>query len=133
ILVGLAVLALAFFVLPTRVHERYLFPLVGIAAILAGISLRWRLAYIVSSVAMLANMYAVLTTLYPNNPGIDDWLRIGDVVTSWWGIAIGATAEVIVFAWAFLQLREDAIEDLQADIEGEADDACGSGSGSWLD
>jgi len=133
ILVGLAVLALAFFVLPTRVHERYLFPLVGIAAILAGISLRWRLAYIVSSVAMLANMYAVLTTLYPNNPGIDDWLRIGDVVTSWWGIAIGATAEVIVFAWAFLQLREDAIEDLQADIEGEADDAGGSGSGSWLD
>src|SRR5205807_9876235 len=69
ILVGLAVLALAFFVLPTRVHERYLFPLVGIGAILAGISLRWRLAYLVSSAAMFANMYAVLTTLYPGNPG----------------------------------------------------------------
>jgi len=42
ILVGLAVLALAFFVLPTRVHERYLFPLIGIAAILGGSPTSWR-------------------------------------------------------------------------------------------
>ena len=36
ILVGLAVLAIAFFVVPTRVHERYMFPFFAVAAILAG-------------------------------------------------------------------------------------------------
>ena len=34
VLVGVAVLALAFFAVPTRVHERYLFPLFGLAGIL---------------------------------------------------------------------------------------------------
>ena len=41
ILVGLAVLAIAFFVVPTRVHERYMFPFFAVAAILAGVSWRW--------------------------------------------------------------------------------------------
>jgi Gpi18-like mannosyltransferase/predicted membrane-bound dolichyl-phosphate-mannose-protein mannosyltransferase len=128
-LVGLAVLSLAFFVLPTRVHERYLFPLVGVAAILAGVSLRWRLAYIVSSIAMFANMYAVLTTLYPNNPGISDWLNMGDVVTSYWGVAIAALAQVAVFAWSFLQLRTGPLEELQLEIEGSG---AALGGGSWF-
>ncbi|HJW22389.1 MAG TPA: phospholipid carrier-dependent glycosyltransferase, partial [Candidatus Limnocylindrales bacterium] len=119
-LVGLAVLALAFFVLPTRVHERYLFPLVGIGGVLAAVSLRWRLGYAVASAAMLANMYAVLTTLYPNNPGISDWLRIGDVVTSWWGVAAAAVATVAVFAWAFLQLRDGALDRLADEVAGDS-------------
>ncbi|HEY2917006.1 MAG TPA: phospholipid carrier-dependent glycosyltransferase [Candidatus Limnocylindrales bacterium] len=130
-LVGLAVLSLAFFVLPTRVHERYLFPLVGVAAILAGVSLRWRLAYVISSAAMLANMYAVLTTLYSNNPGISDWLHVGDVVTSSTGVAVAALAQVAVFAWAGLQLRSGPLEDLQLDIESSAASG-GSGLGGWL-
>ena len=36
ILVGVTLLAVAFFVLPTRVHERYLFPFFALGAILAG-------------------------------------------------------------------------------------------------
>ena len=141
-LVGLAVLSLAFFVLPTRVHERYLFPLVGIAAILAGVSLRWRLTYLISSAAVLANMYAVLTALYPGcldapsapncNPNIGDWLRIGDVVTSYWGVAAAALAQVVVFGWTLLQLREDSLEDLQAEIESGASSDDGEGGRSWL-
>ena len=47
ILVGLAVLALAFFVLPTRVHERYLFPLFATRGDPAAVSVRWRIAYVV--------------------------------------------------------------------------------------
>jgi len=76
-LVGLAVLTIAFFVLPTRVHERYLYPLIGVGAILAAVSYRWRIAYIAASVAMAANLYAILTwvELY-RNPGIADWLGI---------------------------------------------------------
>ncbi len=77
ILVGVVVLAIAFFVIPTRVHERYLFPLVALGAILAAVSWRWRIAYVLSGLATMANMYFVLTTLYPNNPSIDDWLGTG--------------------------------------------------------
>ncbi len=49
ILVGACVLALAFFGVPTRVHERYLFPLFGMAAILLAFSWRWRIAYVVAA------------------------------------------------------------------------------------
>ena len=47
LLVALAVLALAFFAVPTRVHERYGFPFFAIGAILFAISWRWRIAYVV--------------------------------------------------------------------------------------
>ncbi len=116
-LVGLAVLALAFFVLPTRVHERYLYPLVGIGAILAAVSLRWRVAYVLSAAATLANMYAVLTTLYTNNPGIKDWLGIGPVLTSFAGVAVASISQIVVFAWAFAQLRDDRLDDLAEEID----------------
>ena len=81
-LTGLAILAIAFFILPTRVHERYLYPFVAIGAILAAVSVRWRIAYVVLSATTFLNMYVVLTTLYPGNPGIKDWLGIGARVRS---------------------------------------------------
>jgi hypothetical protein len=117
ILVGLAVLALAFFVLPTRVHERYLFPLVGVGAILAAVSTRWRIAYVIASAATFANMYAVLTTLYPGNPNISDWLGIGATLTSWNGVAAAALAHAAVFGWALLQLRPSRLRVLEAEIQ----------------
>ena len=73
----MSVLALAFFAVPTRVHERYLFPLFALAAILFAFSWRWRIVYVVASVATFLNMYVVLTTLYPDNPSVRDWLGIG--------------------------------------------------------
>ncbi|MBI2776908.1 MAG: phospholipid carrier-dependent glycosyltransferase [Chloroflexi bacterium] len=116
-LVGLAILALAFFVVPTRVHERYLFPLVAVGAILAAISVRWRIAYVLSSVATIANMYFVLTTLYPNNPGIDDWFGIGPALGSWTGIAIAAVVQAGVFVFALSELRRAAGDRLAREIE----------------
>ena len=116
ILVGVAVLALEFFVLPTRVHERYLYPLVAVGAILAAVSLRWRIAYILSGAAMLANMYVVLTTWYPSNPNIHDWLGIGPTLATRWAIAIAGLTQLAVLGWAFLQLREEAIEGIAADV-----------------
>jgi len=120
-LVGLAVLTIAFFVLPTRVHERYLYPLIGVGAILAAVSYRWRIAYIAASVAMAANLYAILTwvELY-KNPGIADWLGIRPLLASFWGIAAGAIVEIVVFIWAFAQLRDDRLEALEAEIEGDS-------------
>ena len=43
-------------------------------------------------VATFANMYVVLTTLYPDNPQISDWLGIGDAPASEPGVAIVALA-----------------------------------------
>ncbi len=79
ILVGVTLLAVAFFILPTRVHERYLYPFFALGAILAAISPRWLLAYVVLSAATFLNMYVVVTTLYPGNPAVTDWLGIGEV------------------------------------------------------
>ena len=66
--IGLTILAIAFFVVPTRVHERYLFPFFALGAILAATSFRWRLAYFVLALANFANLYAVLTTPFYQNP-----------------------------------------------------------------
>jgi len=108
ILVGVSVLALAFFVVPTRVHERYLFPLFGLAAILVAFSWRWRIVYVVASVATFLNMYVVLTTIYPDNPSISDWLGIGPTIRSFSGVALVAILHTAAFAWGFVQLRPRA-------------------------
>ena len=75
-LVGLTVLALAFFVVPTRVHERYIFPFFALAVILAAASRAGGSRTSRCPPAFLANMYAVLVS-YPDNPSIADWLGIG--------------------------------------------------------
>src|SRR5207247_9790230 len=77
LLVGVTILAIAFFILPTRVHERYLFPFIGLGAILVAASIRWRIAYVLLSLTTFLNMYVVLTTIYRDNPHISDWLGIG--------------------------------------------------------
>lgn len=127
ILVGTCALALAFFGVPTRVHERYLFPLFGLAGILIAFSWRWRIAYLLASVATFLNMYVVLTTLYPGcgmanvdycNPGIADWLGIGSAIRSFWGVAFVAALNVAVLLWGLAQLRHGAARTLAHELEG---------------
>ena len=116
-LVGLAVLALVFFVVPTRVHERYLFPFFAMGALLLAVSPRWRVAYVLLSLATLANMYVVLTTLYPGNPGISDWLRIGgDLREATW-ITVAALVHLAGLLFAASELRDGALERLGDEIE----------------
>ena len=117
ILVGVSVLALAFFAVPTRVHERYLFPLFAIAAIPFAFSWRWRIFYVVASIATFLNMYAVLTTIYPDNPSISDWLGIGDAITSQAGVTLIALMNTGAFLWAFAQLRPRAQRTFAAELE----------------
>jgi hypothetical protein len=127
LLVGLAVLALAFFVVPTRVHERYGYPFFAIAVILAAISWRWRLAYVVLSIATFANMYVVLTTLYPDNPSVADWLGLGSAIRSTFGVVLFSLMHAIAFAWAFVQLRAGAREQLEDEL------AAASMDDAWVD
>jgi hypothetical protein len=116
ILVGLAVLAVAFFVLPTRVHERYLYPFFALGAILAAVSGRWRAAYVALSVVNFLNMYVVLTTLYPDNPQISDWLGIGPDIRSVTTITIIALVHLAGFLWLSGQLRRRAERGLIEEI-----------------
>src|SRR6185437_9672386 len=110
ILVGVTVLAITFFVVPTRVHERYLFPFFALGAILAAVSVRWRVAYVILAVANFANIYVVPTTLYatPPSPGISDWLSIGGLIRSPQGVTAIALAHLAVLLWALAQLRPAA-------------------------
>jgi Dolichyl-phosphate-mannose-protein mannosyltransferase/C-terminal four TMM region of protein-O-mannosyltransferase/Glycosyltransferase family 87 len=117
ILVGVCALAIAFFAVPTRVHERYLFPLFGLAAILIAFSWRWRIAYLLASVATFLNMYVVLTTIYPDNPGVSDWFGIGGTIRSFWGVAVIAVLHTLVLAWILVQLRGGARHGLEAELE----------------
>ncbi len=119
ILVGVAVLAIAFFVVPTRVHERYMFPFYAVAAILAAVSLRWRIGYVLLSAATFANMYVVLTTLYPNNPQIDDWLGIGGAIRSPAGVAVVAILHLFGLVWAASQLTDGALDRLGEEVDGD--------------
>ncbi len=126
LIVGLAVLALAFFMLPTRVHERYGYPFFALAVILAAISWRWRIAYLLLSAATFANMYVVLTTLYPDNPKIHDWLGIGSLIRSPGGVVVVVVVNTIGFVWVFLQLRARALAGLEGELEA-------AGEGWWDD
>ena len=123
ILTGVTVLAIAFFVLPTRVHERYLFPLIAVGAILAAISVRWRIAYVVLSLTTFLNMYAVLTLPFYKNPGISDWLRIGNGIRSPAGVSLLVLAGLAAALWAFAQLRPGAQRRLAGELTASADDA----------
>ena len=120
LLVVLAVLALAFFALPTRVHERYGFPFFALGAILFAISPRWRVAYVVLAIATFANMYVVLTTLYPpefpDQNAVRDWLAIGPFLRSQAAVTIVAIMHTAAFGWAALQLRASARERLADEL-----------------
>jgi Gpi18-like mannosyltransferase len=117
LLVALAVLALAFFVVPTRVHERYLYPFYALAAILAAVSVRWRVAYVLLSAATFANMYVVITTIYDNSSrGIRDWLGIGRSINDEVWVAVIAMTHLLGFVWAIAQLRADGRERLADEI-----------------
>lgn len=77
LLVGALTLAVAFFALPTRVHERYLFPALALAAPLVSRTWKWAVLYGVLTLSFFANVYWLYTTDfswtggdYPMNPGL---------------------------------------------------------------
>ena len=115
----MTVLAVAFFILPTRVHERYLYPFFALGAILAAFSWRWRVAYVVFAITTFLNMYVVLTTLYaPGNPGIVDWLGIGESIRSEGWVTAIALANLAAALWVFAQLRDGAFVTLRRELAG---------------
>ena len=64
-------LAIAFFVLPTRVHERYLFPALALGTLLLFSARPWPWVYAAFSLSFFANIYWVYT---------EDWSFAGGVM-----------------------------------------------------
>ena len=60
IILGFTLVAVAFYVLPTRVHERYLFPAFGSGALLAAMAARWAWGYLGLGLLNTINLHAVL-------------------------------------------------------------------------
>jgi hypothetical protein len=134
IAVALAILAVAFFVVPTRAHERYLFPFFAVGAALLAVSWRWTAAYVALAIANTANLMAVLPQYcgIPSNVHYDclgtpsalkgsqtisnlliDWgnfvrdARYGDYI---WPIALSAVFTGLALLWALAQMRGRAVQ-----------------------
>jgi hypothetical protein len=127
LVVALTILAIAFFVVPTRAHERYLFPFFAVGAILLSVSWRWSVAYVALAIVNTANLLAVLVE-YKGIPGVQgadgtagpisgllgDW---GSFLKSaeWpagiiWPIALSAIVTGLALLWALTQLRGRAVQ-----------------------
>jgi Gpi18-like mannosyltransferase len=107
IIVTATVLAVAFFILPTRVHERYIFPAFALGALLAGASLAWRRWYIVLALANVVNIHAVLTYPLYGTPNVLT-LPFGELSRSEEVVTLIAVTMAALFAWAIWQLRPAA-------------------------
>ena len=73
ILLAAAYLCLAFFILPTRVHERYLFPVFAFLPLLAIMDRRYMVATLALSVSAFVGLHAVLSTPFWATPNLDDF------------------------------------------------------------
>ena len=121
IVLGMTVLAVAFFAVPTRVHERYLFPAFGIGALLAAASVGWRWWYLVLGLASTVNLHAVLTL---PNPGYGTSamrsLPLGAELRSEaavWIVAIVVTAAFLIVLAAFaLRVARPALAESRAGL-----------------
>jgi hypothetical protein len=138
LLVALAILAIAFFVVPTRAHERYLFPFFGLGAVLMAVSWRWSLAYVILAATNAVNLLGVLVeytdtsknTGIPINDGqvagtLIDWghgiltARLFDGLIIW-PVALCGVITGLAMIWALLQLRPRAVAALSREVANAA-------------
>src|SRR4029077_813125 len=89
---------IAFFALPTRVHERYLFPVFGVGALVAGMSPRWLAWYIALAVTNVATLHAVLPLPFPGygTPGVQG-LLLGSFLRDPFVVGIIADVHTLLF------------------------------------
>jgi hypothetical protein len=99
IVLAATIVAAAVFILPTRVHERYMFPAFALAAPLAATSRSWRAWYVVIGIATVVNLHAVLT--HGGTSGVVG-LPFGDLARSEPAVRVVAITETAFFAWALM-------------------------------
>ena len=104
LIVAVTFLAIAFFILPTRVHERYIFPAVALMPLLAVVSGRWAVALLLLSVGAFINLHAILTLPLYGTANVEtlplgEWFRTQPLVT------LSALLQTGVGLWVAWQLR----------------------------
>jgi predicted membrane-bound dolichyl-phosphate-mannose-protein mannosyltransferase len=117
LLLASLVIAVAFFVLPTRVHERYLFPAVALAAPLLLSGRVWPWVYGGLSAVLFLNVYWAYTEDWSfaggiNNPGahgqpmLQDPFLTSTLLTDWgiWLIVLLGIALLVIVGWQSLRL-----------------------------
>lgn len=88
-LIAGAYIAVAFYVLPTNTHERYMYPFVVLMAPVLLTKARFRWVYVVLSATLFLNMLLVA-------PPVESWMRRWDDATATHYIA---GINVLVFGW----------------------------------
>ena len=103
IVAAFGLLALGFFVLPTRVHERYQFPVFAAAVFVAAQSTRWRWWYLALGVLGTINLHAVVTLAADNfaTPGLVG-APLGGVARSGPVVALVAVGHGLLFVFALV-------------------------------
>ncbi|HUR15986.1 MAG TPA: hypothetical protein VMZ33_01760, partial [Candidatus Limnocylindrales bacterium] len=109
LLVGLF-LALCFFILPTRVHERYMFPIFGLLPLLAAVDRRWLWATVAMSTGAFINLHGVLTTDIYASPNLEH-LPLGDFARSTPGVLLSIALNVGGFAYVAWMMRRSAADE----------------------
>lgn len=95
-LIAASYIAVAFYVLPTSTHERYMYPLVVLLAPVALVEMRFRYVYAVLSATLFVNMFLVA-------PPVESWmLRWDDALITHYIAGLNVLM-LIIFSWMLLQ------------------------------
>ncbi len=119
LLLGALTMAVAFFALPTRVHERYLFPALALAAPMVGTAVRWAVAYVGLSALFFLNVYWVYSHdwsyagLPPIAPGtggepFDRDPLMAAVFFTQWGVWLLSFSSLLLLGWISWQALKPA-------------------------
>ena len=100
-------LALAFFMLPTRVHERYMFPIFALLPLLAVVDRRWMVATIALSLAAFINLHGILTQELYATPNLEH-LPFGDLFRQPLGILTSVFLHLGGFVFIAWHMRPSA-------------------------
>ena len=103
-----ALIVFAFYFLPTRVHERYLFPAMALLAPFAAVSWAGLAAYVVMSAAFAASLIAALAVAMPHSIGR---LPIAEPLltpAALWTMGLGLGLGALAFVWLMLRRAASA-------------------------
>ena len=138
VLLASLVLAIAFFVLPTRVHERYMFPVLALGALFLLSGRAWPWLYAGLSAVFFLNVYWVYTEDWSfagdrvMNPGLggapmpQDAFLSSTLLTDGgiWLLSIGVAVLFLIVAWRSLRLgladRPEPAPELEPAVEIDA-------------
>jgi hypothetical protein len=122
IVLAITLLAVAFFVLPTRVHERHLYPVFVVGALLVAMAPGFRWWYVALGLANAANLHAIFTMPWVSHGQAAQQLPLGELLRQEWAVAAIAVAHAGLLAWVFVRFVQSIRwRTLSAELRGLAE------------